>query len=156
MRNSLQYGCFRCNGRLQHSSGSLRLVGSSGVPVNVKSWSINWPHAMTITVPAWSWNPSSGCIVRETTRDSGKSWPVTDIRGAFMPSANNGPIKRWNGAIVAPHVGCCRLLHRPSKRRYLPGRHSTPDKNGGHTSRINVFDVSTCGKPCSMSSYDSP
>lgn len=130
----------------------LRYALPSGVPVRVKSWSINWPQAITITVPAWSWKPSSGCRVRETTRDSGKSRPVTDILGALIPSAYSGPIRRWNGAMAAPQVGCSKLLQSPSKRRYLPGRHSTPDKKGGHTSLISVFEVSIWGSPFSISS----
>lgn len=62
----------------------------------------------------------------------------------------------WKGALVEPHVGCSRLLQRPSIRRYLPGRHSTCENTGGHTSRIKVLDVSINGKPFSISSYVSP
>lgn len=36
-------------------------------------------------------------MVRDTTRDKGKSRPVIEIRGEFIPSEYNGLIRRWKG-----------------------------------------------------------
>lgn len=62
----------------------------------------------------------------------------------------------WKGALVAPQVGCSKLLQSPSSRRYLPARHSTWENTGGQTSRIKVRDVSIKGSPFSISSYVKP
>lgn len=129
----------------------------AGVPIRVKSWSINWPKATNITVAACSWYPSSGCIVLETTLADGKCllfW--LNIFGPLMPSEKSGPTNRENGVFVAPHVGCLTLLHRPSYLLYFPGLHSTFDRNAGHISLIKVLDVSIWGNPFSTSSYESP
>lgn len=127
-----------------------------GVPMRVKSWSMNWPKATNIMVAACSWKPSSGCIVLETTLAGGSCLLLTLLDfGPLMPSENSGPTNLENGTLDAPHVGCLTLLHSPSYLLYLPGLHSTFDKNAGHTSLINVFDVSICGNPFSTSSYES-
>jgi len=129
----------------------------AGVPMSVKSWSKNWPNATNNTVAACSWYPSSGCIVLETTLAIGSSRLLRLLTfGALMPSENRGPTSLENGVLVAPHVGCLTLLHRPSYLLYLPGLHSTLDKKAGHTSLIKVLDVSIWGNPFSTSSYESP
>lgn len=64
----------------------------NGVAVSVKSWSINWPQATTMTVPACSCWPSSGWIVRDTTLASGNGSPEADTFGADNLSENRGGI----------------------------------------------------------------
>lgn len=62
----------------------------NGVAVNVKSWSMNCPQATTMTVPACSWRPSSGWIVRDTTLAGGNGSPEAETLGADNLSENRG------------------------------------------------------------------
>lgn len=75
-------------------------------------------------------------------------------RGAkFCVSAK---LHLWKGDKVEPQVGLRRFVHRPSFRLYFPARHSTSLKKAGHTSRINVFEVSIRGRSLSISSKVRP
>jgi len=72
----------------------------SGVAVSVKSWSINCPQATSMTVPACSWRPSSGWIVRDTTRARGNGSPEAATLDADILSANREDISLKTQIII--------------------------------------------------------
>ena len=111
----------------QSVCGSTPTVNS----VSVMSWSINWPNVITMWV---NWSSSSGrllnafllaCLAfgREIGSPDGKL-KVENCRG-WKPGSYAEGTKRRCGVKVAPVVMLQRLLHVPSKVRYLPClRHS--------------------------------
>ena len=58
-------------------------------------------------------------------------------------------------ALVAPQVGLCRLLQRPSMRRYLPGVQVSGEAKRGQMAAAPVPVVSSSGRSWAISAGES-